>query len=231
MTPAQLVQACRVPAWVPEHTEHHRWRFEWMRIPSGEAYEVGDPRGWSCAAVALQAGLPQGAPYAALTQWTMSTLHRERGHVVMEDTPRELRRHLPILLHARGRVLVTGLGLGCVLRGLLAKPEVEHVDCVELDPWILEYFGGEFANNPRCTLHLGDALQYPWDESSWWDFAWHDVCTPEDDDGLHVLHTQLLGRYMGRARRQGAWQLERSIKRTFRKVLPTINDKRRHAWP
>jgi spermidine synthase len=50
----------------------------------------------------------------------------------MEDTLSELRRHTPIFMRAKGRLLVTGLGLG-VVRGLLAKPEVEHIDVVEID--------------------------------------------------------------------------------------------------
>src|SRR5436309_2613334 len=52
--------------------------------------------------------------YTILSRVSYRTLHLEgESDVVMEDSRVELCKHLPIWLHARGRVLVTGLGLGC----------------------------------------------------------------------------------------------------------------------
>src|SRR6185295_15069938 len=74
--------------------------------------------------------LPPGI-YTFLYRLTDATLHHDPpGEVVMEDTPFELQTHLGFVMHARGRVLVTGLGLGCVIRGLLANPSVEHITCI-----------------------------------------------------------------------------------------------------
>ena len=62
-------------------------------------------------------------------------------------------RHLPIWLSARGRVLVTGLGLGCVVRGLLASTCVTHVDCIEIDRYICLVVGEEFpGRSPRKDI-------------------------------------------------------------------------------
>src|SRR5689334_17996411 len=56
----------------------------------------------------------RGAPPGCYTRLT------HRGRVIMSDTPDELRDLAPVLHHARGQVLVNGLGLGCVVKSLLA---------------------------------------------------------------------------------------------------------------
>jgi hypothetical protein len=132
--------------------------------------------------------------------------------LVMEDSTRELRRHLPIWLKARGRVLKTGLGLGCVVRGFLANPAVTHVDVIEIDADIIRVIGEEFANNPKVSIYHGDALTYEFAEPIKWDFAWHDIWT-EENKGLQVEHMKLIKRFDKVAQNQGAWQLPREIKR------------------
>lgn len=139
--------------------------------------------------------------------------------VVMEDSATELRKHLPIWMEAHGRVLVTGLGLGCVVRGLLAKPEVTSVDVIEIDADIIRMVGPEFARDPRVTIHHGDALAIK--IPGRWDFAWHDIWTPRNE-GLQVLHGQLLVNYRKRAGKQGAWAFPRAFKRRFADLLPMV---------
>lgn len=155
-----------------------------------------------------------GAPFqTVLYRLTEATMHTE-GEVVMEDGLPELRRHLPIWLHARGRVLVTGLGLGCVVRGLLANPLVTHVDVIELDRAIIRAIGPEFQEEPRVRITQGDALEC--ELPGEWDYAWHDIWC--EGTGLQVLHTKLIHRYRRRVGAQGAWMLPRYVKR-------------RCAWP
>jgi hypothetical protein len=149
-----------------------------------------------------------GDVQTALRRMTEATMHAD-GEVVMEDGLIELRRHLPIWLSARGRVLVTGLGLGCVVRGLLASSRVDHIDVVELDRNILEIVGAEFQSNPRVTLIRGDALTC--DIAGSWDFAWHDIWC--EGNGLQFLHVKLIDRFRDRAGLQGAWMLPRLVKR------------------
>lgn len=147
-------------------------------------------------------------PYAA-------EMNCGRRNVVMEDGWIELSRHLPVWLNARGRVLVTGLGLGCVVRGLLASPCIEHIDVIEMDAGILGVVGAEFASEPRVKLHLGNALEVEIEGA--WDFAWHDIdCGTRDGQ---VLHARLLARFKGRALRQGAWMFPRRFKSEARKVF------------
>lgn len=157
--------------------------------------------------------------YTILYRQTPGTLHRPPGDVVMEDSLRELMQHAPIWLAAHGRVLITGLGLGCVVRGLLASPRVEHIDVVEICPDILKYVGPEFANNPRVALHHGDALTYDFGPGVHWDCAWHDLYVDDSAIELHLAHATLLHQYKNRIPKQGAWKLPRPLKRLWRRPL------------
>lgn len=139
----------------------------------------------------------------------MADCGRRREEIVMEDSRRELARHLPAWRHAHGRVLVSGLGLGCVVRGLLASPRVEHIDVVELDADILSLIAPEFASNERVALHHGDATQLALEGP--WDFAWHDICDSSETH-IQVLHAKLFVQFQARARRQGAWMFPRRLK-------------------
>ncbi len=132
--------------------------------------------------------------------------------VVMEDSPRELRRHLPIWMSAHGRVLITGLGLGCVVRGLLSSPVVDHIDVVEIDADIIRIIGGEFKNNPRVTIHQGDAMKIQFPDKVW-HFGWHDLWT-DGDRHLQSLHAELIARFRKQViYQQGAWNFPPIMKK------------------
>ena len=148
-----------------------------------------------------------------LTYMSMATAHLY-GDTVMEDSLRELSRHLPILIAAKGRILITGLGLGCVVRGLLCKPEVEHVDVVEIDKSILRVIGIEFEDNPRVTLHHYDAFEFPILSKDRWDYAWHDLYH-ESSFELTKMHTSLMHRFCKNVGKQGAWMYDRRIARLW----------------
>lgn len=200
MNAKELVEASRVTPLL-EPARRGRWIVERHVLP-----EL--PKPWLREAF----GLAPGELYTVLRTARFGCM--TDPEVVMEDSRRELRRHLPILLPARGRVLVSGFGLGCVLRGLLAKPEVEHVDVIEKDPDVLDLALGALSgrNASRCTVHLGDALSL--EIAGSWDFAWHDIWS--EDDKLDLLHVELFDRFRRRARFQGAWQLDRQVRRVLR---------------
>lgn len=204
----ELLQASRVPGPYQEPRGAGLWAVRRRLTPGPDVLEklAIDP-----------IGLPAGAQYSTLHRYTDATVH-VGGEVVMDDTPYELRRHLPILLRAAGRVLVTGLGLGCVVRGLLSIPDVQHVDVVEIDAAVLDLVGPEFEGRERVTLHHGDAARISWPDDQEWDWAWHDLWTEHKDGALHLLHTIVLQRYSRYVRRgQGAWMLPRMVKRLERR--------------
>lgn len=156
----------------------------------------------------MQIGFPD---FTVLSRATLATMHLKSGRIIMEDSRRELARHLPIWLRAHGRVLITGLGLGCVVRGLLCCPNVEKIDVLEIDRWIIDRIGCEFLHEPRVAILHEDALDYKprWGER--WDFAWHDIWHEETPEAL--LHTRLFMRFADYCGSQGAWMMPRWIKR------------------
>lgn len=136
--------------------------------------------------------------------------HDQRG-VVMSDTTAEIRDLADLFWREPGgRVMVSGLGLGCVVSGLLARAEVEAVDVVEIDPDVIALIGSQLAD-PRLTIHEGDALTYQWPKGTRWDFAWHDVWDDLNTDNLSspdavpCSYAALNRRYGQWARMQGAW--------------------------
>lgn len=192
--PIALMRAAKVPLTV-QPREFWPWAITRERVTSAEDL--------------LRVGSDQLTGLSRLD--SIAALHLQHGEVVMEDSFRELRRHLPIWMAAHGRVLKTGLGLGCVVRGLLAVPEVTHIDVVEIDQKIIDVVGAEFAGDPRVTITHGDALELRPDGRRW-DFAWHDIWT-EGNDGLQGLHARMMRNLHPVVGQQGAWAFPRQIAR------------------
>jgi hypothetical protein len=125
------------------------------------------------------------------------------GRVVMSDTPDELRDMSEIVWRATGRVLVHGLGLGCVVKALLAKSTVTHIDVMEVDSDVISLVGRYYAGQ-RCTIHQGDCLAFRWAPGIRWDCVWHDIWTDLCTDDL-AEHTKLLRKFGHRCDWQGCW--------------------------
>lgn len=210
MTPLDLVVAARVPRTLIDQ-RFGLWTLRRVKAPVDAGLGFDD--------------------YAALHRASLRSLHQEPSEfdeVVMVDHLPELLTHLPIWLAARGLVLVTGLGLGCVVRGLLAKPEVDHIDVVELDEGVLRVIGAEFEPEPRVTLHHANALTWRPAPDARWDYAWHDLHPTEEDPHLSVLHARLLTRFWDAVGVQGAWRLPRFVaRRAPRQLLGAP----RRRWP
>jgi hypothetical protein len=125
--------------------------------------------------------------------------------VVMSDTPMELRTNQPIISAAKGRVLINGLGIGMVLKRILAKPEVEHVTVVEISEDVIRLVGPYFARDPRVTIIHADALTYSPQPGERFDAVWHDIWDDVCSDNLpdmRLLHR----RYGRRTEWQASWR-------------------------
>ena len=197
MTPLDYLEAARVPRTILPQ-KFGLWTIE--RLVAGG--QLASPT--EQAMHVEMCGFPD---YTLLRRYTLACEMGAPAEIVMEDSARELRKHLPIWLAGRGRVLVTGLGLGCVVRGLLANPDVDQVDVVELDDDILRVIGPEFACDPRVYLHAGDALEI--ELPGRFDYAWHDLWV--EGPGLQLLHARLFHRFSRRCGPQGAWAFPRSF--------------------
>lgn len=127
--------------------------------------------------------------------------------LVMSDVRDEYRDHAYAISQAYGRVLIHGLGLGCYLKAILAKPEVLHVDVVELEEDVIALIGPYFADDPRVHIHQGDAYTYEFPKGTTWDVAWHDIWADKCTDDL-ALHAKLNRRYGRKVSWQGCWAHE-----------------------
>jgi len=160
--------------------------------------------------------VPTGT-WTTLFRWTLSTLNQKFGEGVMNDTPNELKTHLQFMMQARGRVLVTGLGLGCVVRGLLANPRVDHVVVIEREIDVLKLVGPSLAG-PRVTIIQADALTWVKKAPRRFDCAYHDLWT-ETDEGepdLQIVHLDLINACRRTVPMQFAWKFPRELRRLCR---------------
>lgn len=147
-------------------------------------------------------------------EYTQLLRKTERGGevIVMSDTRDEI-HDLSSLFWSKpqGRILVNGLGLGCAIKGLLAIPEVERIDVVEISREVIDLVGSQFTD-PRLVIHEGDAFTYEWPAGTRWDRAWHDVWEELNEDNLSNeesahpgTYAKLNRRYGRRSEWQGAW--------------------------
>jgi spermidine synthase len=125
--------------------------------------------------------------------------------VVMSDTPLEVRTNRPILIAATGRVLINGLGIGMVLKRILAKPEVERVTVVELSADVIALVGPSFTADERVTIIHADALEYTPPTGERFDAVWHDIWDNVCSDNLPDMR-KLHRRYGRRTAWQGSWR-------------------------
>lgn len=136
---------------------------------------------------------------------TYTGLYRNGG-LWMSDTPDEINDHLPMIWRAGrvgGRVLVNGLGLGMVVKALLAMENVEHVDVVEIDPDVVALVGPAYVGD-RCTVHLADAHEIQWPKGTRWSAAWHDIWQDISTDNAESM-TRLKRKYGRRVDWQACW--------------------------
>lgn len=152
--------------------------------------------------------------------------HAEPVYIpVMSDTPAEINEQTEVLDNAHGHVLITGLGIGCVVAALLHKPEVKTITVVEVDPDVIAitmpYFRQEIADG-RVNIVPEDALRFAevargdfttHTPEPAWDYAWHDIWSAissrnlDDDLAEHgISYRTMFDAYAPLIRgEQGAW--------------------------
>jgi hypothetical protein len=171
--------------------------------------------------------VPAGS-YTYLMHLNEEKMHIEPpGEVVMTDTPDELKTHLEFMLRAFGEVLVTGLGLGCVVRGLLQNPAVGKITVVERSFEVLKLVGQYMPKDPRILIVLADALKWvplAVDHGHKWDCAWHDLWTDNErgEPHLQIWHAKLIAELYHATKFQGAWAFPREQKRAWQRIANLI---------
>lgn len=155
----------------------------------------------------------------------------KEGHweVVMSDTPDEMSDHRDALLNASGRVLIHGLGLGCVLHCLLHNPKVTHIDVVEVDEDVVNLvapFYLNIDNGVSLNFHLGSCVDIKWPRGTRWNYVWHDIWTDINTDNLTndemaehgISYATLHRKFSHRADRQGSWAFDLARRQMKREI-------------
>lgn len=133
---------------------------------------------------------------------------------VMTDTPAEFEDHADLFAHARGRVLLHGLGLGCALSSLLAIDAVDHVDVVEANADVIALVAPYYEGYP-VTIHHASCVEKVWPDDARWSYVWHDIWTQVNEENLDdataehgISYGRLAQLFADRADRQGAWAFD-----------------------
>ena len=155
--------------------------------------------------------------YTSLSYYDENMPDNPSGIVVMEDTDYELRQHLPIMMQGHGRILITGLGLGCAVRGCLANSKIDSIDVIEIDKRIVDIVGNEFSSCDRVNLIHCDALEWKPPTNMVYNFGWHDLWFI-DKTRLQVAHVGMIEKFRRCCKQQGAWKLPRIVSRKFPRV-------------
>mgnify|MGYP001607149108 CR=1 FL=1 len=102
---------------------------------------------------------------------------KRNGQLWMSDTPDEIGDFIPVVLDASGDVLVTGLGLGCVVTSLLANPDVKTVTVIDIDAEVCSLVGGQCLAiyGDRLRILCADVFTYRPAKGERYDLAYHDI--------------------------------------------------------
>lgn len=158
----------RVTAYLPDHGRRGRARFaRWSVGEPDAAVALGLQRTWSPEA--------EGHPLPA-GDYTVLLVD---GAFSMCDAPFMLRNYVPFLESAEGDILLTGLGLGCLVRGLLARPAVRSITVVELHRDVIDLIGPHHAS-ARVELIHADALVWAPPAGRRFDAAMLDITDDRD---------------------------------------------------
>lgn len=177
------------------------WKVEQFEVDEGDA-----------AMSAILAVCSSGGRGRSVPEGTYTAL-KINGSIMMSDTPDELRDHFTPLYEARGVCLVTGLGLGCVVQGMLEKRDKEGNLSVEkaiviensedviklVGTYMKERYGG------RLEIRHEDALTYKAPRGEKYDVVWHDIWISICEDNLDEMAT-LHRKYGRRCDWQESWQ-------------------------
>lgn len=132
------------------------------------------------------------------------------GILLMTDEPDERKTNAEFVQRARGRVLISGLGLGMILIPVLAKSEVEHVTVVEVspevaaavEPAVRRHTG---ANEGQLSVVVADALSWLPPEDARYETIYHDISLGNDVELRRAQCAQLCRRYLPYLS-DGGWQ-------------------------
>jgi len=139
--------------------------------------------------------------------YTLLLYHGKKTKIIMSDTPAEIDEHLRPITSFSGRVLVTGLGIGMVLQGLLMRDRVDHVTVLEKSRDVIKLVKPHYENKfgtKRFTIIQADAFKYVVPRRQKFDYVWHDIWPMISSSNLEQMR-RLEKKYEPHATYQGFW--------------------------
>lgn len=97
-----------------------------------------------------------------------------KDDIWMSDTPLEQESYKPAVEKARGNVLICGLGIGLLPTFIKDKPEVKHIDIVEISKCVIKLVW-EQIRTPKMEIIHGDAWKYLAKSPKKYDFIHVDI--------------------------------------------------------
>ena len=89
------------------------------------------------------------------------------GHTMMTDTDMEHKTNSPLIRHAKGHVLVGGLGLGMIVFGLLAKkPPIRSLLVLEKNLDVIRLIRPHLPEDARFMVARADV--FFWEQQAGW---------------------------------------------------------------
>lgn len=95
--------------------------------------------------------------------------------VLMSDTPYEWFTNRRVLRYAHGHVLIAGLGLGMIIPGVLARPQVTKVTVLEVAPEVIALVAPTLGDHPKLEIIRADAFTWQPPPGTRFDCIWLDI--------------------------------------------------------
>lgn len=125
------------------------------------------------------------------------------GTVVMSNTPDEIRDFSHFTRRAKGSILINGLGMGCVVKVLLEKPEVTRITVIEKSEDVINLIAPYFKDQ-RLVIINADAFEHVPPKGEKYNFVWHDIWDYITSDNLPEM-TKLHRKYGRKTEWQDSW--------------------------
>jgi len=135
---------------------------------------------------------------------------KRRGTVVMSNTPDEIRDYSLFTHLAKGSILINGLGIGCVVKVLLDKPEVSKITVIEKSEDVIKLVAPYFTDKRLSIIHA-DAFEYVPPKGERFNFVWHDIWDYICADNLPEM-SKLHRKYGRKTDWQDSWAKSQCIR-------------------
>jgi hypothetical protein len=153
----------------------------------------------------LRCSMRPGGCHFSIVPGTYKRLCRS-GKVIMSNTPAEVKDSSYFVHKATGSVLINGLGLGAVVKMVLAKGNVRKLTVIEISKDVIKLVAPSFQDH-RLKIICADAFEYKPPKGMRYNAVWHDIWDDICSDNLQEMY-KLKRRYGRRADYQECWAEE-----------------------